>query len=157
MALPPKLSFSEVLPDLRTWNQDKGVDSESPEDWLSLYGSIPQAILYSAIFWPTFVEYQGCLLWKDFRPESFEDWMGSTGGNKTAVESVMNHRHITDFFLNAEEQPTPEQIAYLGHVLRDIWYLKLTHDFPHLDIQVEFYWKDVEFDEDAQLFVYCCR
>lgn len=119
MTLPPRPSFREALPDLRKWNKDNGIDSESPEDWLSLYGSVPQTIIYSALSWPTFVEHEGCLLWEDFNPESFQEWMKSTGANKTAVKSVMNHRHIIDLFLNAEKQPSVEQIAYLGHLLRD--------------------------------------
>lgn len=154
MTLPPRKTLTEVLPDLKAWDEGEVI---GPLDWLLTFGSIPQALIYSALFWPTFVEHQGCLLWEGFTPQSFEDWMRSTEGNRTAVEGVMNHRHITDLFLNAQEQPTPEQIAYLGYLLRDIWKFKLTKDFPHLDVQVEFYWRDQEFDQDAQLLVYCRR
>jgi len=114
-------------------------------------------VAYSALFWPTFVEHRECLLWADFTPENFDHWMESTNGNQTAVELVMNHCHITDFFLNAEEQPTPQQIAYLGFLLQDIWSLKLHTDFPHLKVRVEFRWDEPDFDEDAELLVYLQR
>lgn len=154
MTLVPGQKLADILPDLKAWNDGGGI---SPEGWLSTFGSVPHALAYSAIFWPTFVKYRGCLLWEGFSPESFDNWMTRLNGDKTAAESIINHRHITDFFLNAEEEPTEEQIAYLGLLLRDIWLVKLHRDFPDLEVQVEFSWLDREANEDAQLFVYCQR
>ncbi|MPY67366.1 hypothetical protein F8S09_11815 [Deinococcus sp. SDU3-2] len=109
MTLPPTLKLAEVVPDLKSWNEGKGIE---PEDWLAMLGSVPQALMYSVLFWPTFVEHQGCLLREGFSPQLFQEWLTRTNGDRTAVELVMNHRHITDFFPNAEEHPSPEQIAY---------------------------------------------
>ena len=127
------------------------------DDWLNTFGSVPKAIAYSTLFWPEFVEYEGCLLWSEASPTSFDNWMVSLEGDKTRVELVMNHRHITDFFLNTPEQPTPEQIEYLGKLLQQIWTMKLQNDFPLSGVRVEFYWHDREADEDAQITVYCQR
>lgn len=113
--------------------------------------------MYSSLFWPEFVEFEGCLLWDDASPESFFGWMKSTGENRTAVEKVMNHVHITDFFFSAPEEPTNEQIDYFGALLKDMWSLKLRRDFPDLEVQVEFWWDDREASDTAQITVYCQR
>lgn len=80
--------------------------------------------------------------------------MTSLDGNKTCVEAVINHVHITGLFYSTEQE-SPEQIEYLGKLLQKIWTLKLQTDFPLLNVRVEFYWHDREFDEDAQVIVYC--
>lgn len=46
-------------------------------------------------------------------------FMQQTGGDKRAVEAVLNHRHVLDLFSGAE--PTREQVVYLGRLLREMW------------------------------------
>jgi hypothetical protein len=100
------------------------------------------AIAFSTLFWPRFVEFDDCVLFEDFSAESFEGFMQQTKGNREAVERVMNHRHLVDLFTTAVgdpvEEPTPEQLDYLGNVLRETWQAKLARDFPHLTITVAF-------------------
>lgn len=115
------------------------------------------ALLYSSLFWPDFVEFEGCLLWNDCPIEGFEEWMQSLKDDRTAVEKVLNHRHLTDFFLNSTTSPTPEQVEYFGHLLREMWLTKLHRDFPQLPVRVEFYWNDKEATDDAQITVYLER
>lgn len=154
MAIPSRPRLLAVLPELREWNDGKGV---SPEAWLNSFGSVPQALMYSALFCPEFVEFEGCLLWHDASPEMFVQWMTTLGGNRSAVERVMNHVHLTDLFLNAPQPPTDAQVDHLGHVLQDLWGLQLRRDFPHLDVQVAFEWDDPEASDTAQITVYCQR
>ena len=154
MTREPNPQLEALFPELREWNDGGGI---TVSDWLNTFGSIQQAIAYSTLLWPEFVEYEGCLLWSEADPSNFDDWMASLGGNKTHVEQVINHRHITDLFLNAKDEPTPEQVEYLGKLLQKIWALKLQSDFPLSGIQVEFYWHDREATDDAQITVYCQR
>lgn len=129
----------------------------APEDWLNIYGSIPNALIYSSLFWPEFVEFEGCILRHDASPDLFFEWMETLQGNRMAVEGVINHVHIKDLFLNAPEIPTDEQIDYLGHLLGDMWLLKLRRDYPHFNVQVDFRWDDPEASDTAQITVYCLR
>ncbi|WP_425146657.1 hypothetical protein [Deinococcus sp.] len=154
MAHEPNAQLAALFPELRDWNEGKGI---TVSDWMNTIGNIPAAIAYSTLFWPEFVEYESCIFWSNFSPNSFDAWMKMLNGNKTRVEAVINHRHITDFFLNAEEKPSLEQIEYLGELLRKIWTLKLQNDFPLSDVRVEFYWNDREATDDAQITVYCQR
>ena len=155
MAHEPNAQLAALFPELRDWNEGKGI---TVSDWMNTIGNIPAAIAYSTLFWPEFVEYKGCILWSDADPANFEDWLTSLNGDRTRVEIVVNHRHITDFFLNDEAgKDSPDQVEYLGNLLQKIWTLKLQNDFPLSDVRVEFYWNDREATDDAQITVYCQR
>jgi hypothetical protein len=110
------------------------------------------AISCGRLFWPDFVEHDGCILFANFNQESYEGFMKQTGGNKKAVEAVMNHEHLSDLFPNNE--PTERQVIYLGRLLKDIWQTKLKRDFPAQQISVEFYEQDCKYPEDFQITFY---
>ena len=147
-------ALNRLFPDLREWNDGNDFPADA---WVSSFGSVHDALLYSSLFWPDFTEFEGCLVWADSPPENLEQWMLTLNQDRSAVEKLVNHRHITDFFLNSPTAPTPEQVEYLGFLLQDMWRLKLQRDFPHLPIKVEFYWHDREASDDAQITVYLER
>ena len=66
----------------------------------------------------------------------YRGFMQQTGGDKRAVEAVLNHRHILDLFSGS--QPTREQVVYLGRLLQEVWAAKLARDFPDRRIVVSF-------------------
>lgn len=144
---------ARLFPDLQDWDDGRGISGET---WVELYGSLHDAVLYSSILWPAFVEHRGCLLWEAHH-DNFDDWFTSLGGDQTAVEKVMNHRHLTDFFLYSHEELTEERLDCFGALLRDMWLTKLRRDFPHLPVRVELLWQDRESFLDAQIVVYVER
>jgi len=132
------MDFQVLIPELAKWNNGKGI---SVELWINGLGNFEHAIAYGRLFWPDFVEYDGCIfLSQYFDIENYNNWMKSTKGNKTAVEKVMNHRHIVDYFPNSPKpQPTKEQMVYFGNYLKELWDCKLKRDFPERNIVVEFF------------------
>ncbi|QEL15597.1 hypothetical protein [Limnoglobus roseus] len=70
--------------------------------------------------------------------------MAGTGGNRRAVEAVLNHLHVADLFgaegpgLAARPELTAEQAVYLGRLLREMWAAKLARDFPGRRFTVTF-------------------
>ena len=64
-------------------------------------GNFQLAIAFSRLFWPEFVEHDGCVLYADFSLESYRGFFTSCKGNRAAVEGMMNHRHILDLFYHA--------------------------------------------------------
>lgn len=135
----PPTDFSKLIPELPLWNNGAGIDVES---WLGCMGNFQLAIAFSTLFWPRFVEFEDCVLFDEFSPDSFQGFMRQTRGNRAAVEHVMNHRHLLDLFSSpvgeASEKPTPEQLDYLGNILQEVWQVKLSHDFPHRKVTVVF-------------------
>jgi hypothetical protein len=101
-------------------------------------GNFELAIGFSALFWPEFVEHDGCVLFAGISEESYRGFMEACRGDRRRVEMVMNHQHILDLFTNVSGSATAEQMVYLGRVFRDIWQTKLPRDFPQRKFVVSF-------------------
>jgi hypothetical protein len=129
------VDYSLLIPELPDWNNGKGIDVDS---WLGCKGDFQLAIAFSRLFWPEFVEHEGCVLFAGFSPAAYRDFLAACKGDRAAVESVMNHQHILDLFYHAAQTATAAQIVYLGKVLKDILTVKLRADFPRRTFTVEF-------------------
>jgi hypothetical protein len=127
--------MADLVPETQDWNGGNGIDLLS---WVRCVGSIEHAIAYGELFWPDFAEHDGCVFFAGFSEESYVGFMQQTGGNRKAVEAVMNHRHILDLFCRPELQPTLEQVVYFGRLLKEMWAAKLQRDFPDKRFVVSF-------------------
>lgn len=124
----------------------------SIETWLSGIGRYDHAIGYASLFWPSFVEIEGCVLLGTEKPAAFDAFMKQANGDKRRVEAVLNHRHLCDLFSCA---PTANdaQILWLGRKLREMWASKLQRDFPEQHFVVSFQEEfDIEKDNPAITF-----
>jgi hypothetical protein len=130
------IDYSLLIPELPAWNNGKGIDVDS---WRGCSGNFQLAIAFSRLFWPEFVEHDGCVLFADFLPANYAGFMNNCKGDRAAVERVMNHQHILDLFFHAAGTATEAQVVYLGNVLKDILTVKLAHDFPARRFCVEFH------------------
>ncbi len=104
-----------VLPIFQQWKQEN--ESWIPNfniwSYLNLRGDFDLAAAFSKLFFPDFVEVDGCVLLKEqYSPEGLSRWMKSYDGNTRAVEAMMNHVHIWDRFLNS-----PRDVEYPEHGL----------------------------------------
>jgi hypothetical protein len=127
--------FNELIPEMREMR--RGGEAIDVHDWLAVRGSYELAVAFGQLFWPRFVLFEDCVFWAPGNPELFKTWIVQLGGDKPAVEAMMNHRHIIDLFPRASPA-TPQQLIYLGKLLRDIWSCKLARDFPDRTFEVVF-------------------
>ena len=128
--MPQRLSdvpLPHLVPETREWNGGRGIDLLS---WVGCVGSFEHAIAYGELFWPEFVEFDGCIFFAGFSQESYRGFMAQTGANKQAVEAVMSHRHILDFFTQKDIEPTRPQVVYLGRLLKRCGLRNLSVTFP---------------------------
>ena len=134
--MPQRLSdvpMADLVPETRDWNGGRGI---SVADWIECVGSVEHAIGYGELFWPEFVELDGCVFFAGVTEGNYKAFLEQTGGDKRAVEAVLNHRHLLDLFVDS--QPTREQVVYLGRLLREMWAAKLARDFPARRFVVRF-------------------
>jgi hypothetical protein len=124
-----------LVPEAREFDW---VDDLTPVGWLWFAGIPGQAVAYAELFWPEFVEYEGCVLLAAPDPANFREWMASTKGDRRAVEAVLNHQHVTDLFGERGAAMSREQVVHLGRRLRDMWAAKLAQDFPGRRFVVSF-------------------
>ncbi len=124
--------FNELISELSTWNGGSGI---SAEVWVGYVGNYDLAIGYSLIFWPQFVVIDGYVFRQYATKKLFDHWWFSTNGNALAVQSVINHFHLTDLhFKDAHES----QILYLGRILKQTYEAKLKLEFPDRTFMVIF-------------------
>ena len=127
--------------------------SESPAmEWLFATGTVEQALAYSELLWPDFVEHQDCILLHCVA-DSFPTWKDQLG-DLSKVEAMLNHVHISDFF---HRESSHDLMISLGHVLKDAWTMKLARDFPGRRFCIEFYDERSEDPTDYQITFYQMR
>jgi hypothetical protein len=128
-------NYLSLIPELSQWNNGAGI---SVDAWLGCKGDFQLAIAFSRMFWPEFVEHDGCVLLAGFSETVYQDFLAAFKNDRASVEAVMNHRHMLDLFYHAASTATALQLIYLGRVLRDILTVKLGHDFPGRTFAVKF-------------------
>ena len=102
---------------------------DDAEVWLANSGRYDDAARYAGLFWPAFAEFDGRVFLGASVPDTYEEWKARIGSDASAIESVLNHRHILELFMKAPE-PSREVTRQLGKVLQEMWAAKLRHDFP---------------------------
>ena len=89
------------------------------------------------MIWPEFIEHDDCVFFADgFSPGSYEQWRKQL--DKTQTEAMLNHRHITDEFINSAVKPNLDIVLYIGRYLKEVWTEKLKRDFPSRKFVVSF-------------------
>ena len=129
-----------LIPELVDWRKENG-EAFSILDWITANGDVQLAIGYTKVFWPDFIEYDGCIFFKDhFSIENYESWVQAESiKNYGQVERVINHFHILDLFsLDKQKVITYPQVKYLGGILQSIYGNKLRADFPKRKFEVFF-------------------
>lgn len=92
---------------------------------------------------PQFVEYDDCVFLADgFTKESYLSWLdfyGGIGMDKRAVESIMNHRHISELFVNSPPEPSRRLANEAGQTLEKVWRTNLRFAFPDRNFVVKYF------------------
>src|SRR4051812_23929748 len=78
--------LSELLPDLRKWNEGAGI---SPEEWISIEGRADHAVGFCSLFWPEFVQFEGYVLRAPLDIDRLRDWERA-GHTRQQIEVAMN-------------------------------------------------------------------
>lgn len=136
--MPQRLSdvdLGSLVPESLTWNNGCPID---PAVWIRATGRFDHLIAYAELLWPDFVEHDGCVLMADVEESKYEEWLQATGGDKRAVEAVINHVHTADLTGSYETPPTEDQARYLGRLLKEMWQAKLAWEFPNRRFIVTF-------------------
>ncbi|HMA35512.1 MAG TPA: hypothetical protein VKY74_13665 [Chloroflexia bacterium] len=128
-----------LLPEYQKW--------KSPEKELGIWSYVNMradydlAAAFSKLFWPDFVEIDQCvLLAEKYDPKRFKEWMQRYDNDFRAVESIVNHVHIYDLFMNSpnEEVYSLELFEYLAQVLMRCWKYALADIFPDKQFTFEY-------------------
>lgn len=125
-----------LIPGLDEWNNGQGIGVSG---FLAFIANPSHVIAYATLFWPDFIIHDDCIFLHKPNEHIYQQWLTTCKGDRTEVESVMNHLHLLDVFVNADSQPPKEALVHIGRVLSDMWQCRLRRDFPDRPIVVEFF------------------
>jgi hypothetical protein len=138
-----RLEFNEdLLQHLKERHQDSDTSGFKILDFASAFGNALYALVYSKLFWPDFIEFEGMI----FHSSRMEDDEYRTrvreallkGESRLEVERSFNSFDIpSDFFASGYATTTPEEDIWLARQLAEMWRLRLTEAFPERRFTVE--------------------
>ncbi len=122
----PRTDYANLIPELSKYRES---GPWAIDVWLANIGRYDASIGYASLFWPSFTEVDDCVLLGPGVPEEYGSWKVKNPDDPSAIESVLNHRHLRDLFPTAPK-PSRSVLLHLGSVLREMWIAKLHRDFP---------------------------
>src|SRR5215471_14946775 len=133
-AFKKEIDFDRLIPEMKNWNNGKGIDVDS---WIQCVANHKVLVGCARILWPNFIEHDGCILLGDsVDEENYQAFLKQANGDRKRVEGTMNHQHVLHLF--ATELPSRELVLFVGKLMKEIWQVKLNHDFPGRKITVFF-------------------
>jgi hypothetical protein len=111
-------------------------------DYVYDFGSPLQALMYSKLFWPEFIEIEDMVFLKD-RMEDEDDRravlkvLEQHDGNRSKTEQAFNLFEIPqDMFGKKMGETTEEEDRYLAEILVEMWQCRLQMLFPNRSFKV---------------------
>ncbi|MGH8603178.1 MAG: hypothetical protein ACREXR_10515 [Gammaproteobacteria bacterium] len=133
------------LPAIRQWGFRYG-GKTGVWDYLARQGGASLAVACSYLFWPSFVEVNGCVLLEErYEPENFREWWERLSGNIPEVESVINHVHLWDVFYPDEDELPDGTLEELARVMAKCWECALSEAYPSRAFEVRLSVEDEDY------------
>ncbi|QKX03576.1 hypothetical protein HN014_01150 [Aquimarina sp. TRL1] len=116
---------------------EKVNDDWNVEKYLNFSYDINAAIAFSKLYFPTFIEYRGCIVLESrFDEGVFEDWYKEFNGEIKQIEKMCNLYELKDLFHINSPNQSIGKIKELGKSLKISWEQNLKILFPNKDIEV---------------------
>ena len=128
----------------------KEIEILNPNNWditsyLNLKYDINAAIAFSKLYFPDFVEKDGCIILAfRYNEKIFKDWFDKFDGDIKAIESMCNSYDVMDYFHN--NRPVDLSIDYYNQIIDEFakilkrsWEINCQLLFPDKKIIVDVY------------------
>jgi len=112
-------------------------------DFVGALGSVGNALLYSRLFWPEFVEIDGMVFLKDFAddvggPDGIRKMRDDLGDGES-IEKTVNNFDVNLNFPNHPEENAEGDDLLLATQLAEMWSSRLQRLYAHRRFRVEVY------------------
>ena len=98
--------------------------------------TVPEILALTELLWPEFVEHRGCVFLKFvFDEAGVNRWFENLEGNNSAIEAVVNHVHLWDFF-SATTEEERAGLSHLADVVQAMWQTLIGQRFPGREFAV---------------------
>ena len=110
-------------------------------DLVGALGSVGNALLYSRLFWPEFIEVDGMVFLKDFAddlggPDGIRKMRSDLGGEQS-IEKSVNNFDVNLSFPNHPEENAEGDDLLLANQLAKMWSLRLQQLYTTRRFRVE--------------------
>lgn len=114
----------------------------NPLDFMHRFGSPIEALLYSKLIWPDFIEIEGMVFLKNWIEDEddarkIKAALQKNHGDKALTEKSFNSFEISFFFGSKADDANPSEYLELAKALQQSWSTKLSSLFPSLKYLVE--------------------
>ncbi|MEU4652770.1 hypothetical protein AB0G32_02270 [Streptomyces sp. NPDC023723] len=123
-------------PGIRAWVQEWGGDVDYL-DYVKSRGDMGMVVAFSRIFWPRFVEVEGCVLWDRVYEESnFAAWRESLSGDMPKIEATLNQLRVWQIVDPGDGEEEWRAQRYFAECVAKTWSAALSAEFPHRHFEV---------------------
>lgn len=124
------------LPQLSEWVTGDEADGYHIQGFMSAHVTVAEAAALADLYWPNFVEYRDCVfLGFKFDRKSVDEWYVRLQGDVRAIESVVNHVHLWDYFV-ITLQSEYEALPALAESIATMWRAAARTAFPDRELEV---------------------
>jgi hypothetical protein len=147
-----------LIDHLKEFHKKADTSNFNVLDFVAAFGSPLDALAYSKLFWPDFLEFEGMIFLKDFVEDEEDRSRIRSALSKLStpreVEQSFNQFMIPDAFFSAGlGTTTDEENIYLAERISEMWEARLARLFPNKKCVVELQLPD-QTKEGATIVVY---
>ena len=150
--------LEEELKQLLRVKYPDEVESFELMDYQWAHGTPLGALLYRELFWPTFVEIDGMVFWKEMIDANGVERVHSAyeryGQDKTLTERSFNFIEVPELFAKDPEDVSGELLDELARTLCETWKARLESTFPEKRFAVDFEPANDDTGEECGLWFY---
>lgn len=130
----------KVLSDFKDYASSSDKSRFGVWDYLNGRADFSLAAAFSKLFYPEFIVVDGCvLLAEHYDPLNFQEWKNKLNGDGKRIESIINHVHVHDLFLRANDRTSdPSIYEVIGTTMKKCWRCALSEAFPQKKFKITY-------------------
>ncbi|WP_326590782.1 hypothetical protein [Streptomyces sp. NBC_01294] len=121
---------------IKTWVDEWGGDLDYV-DYVKGNGDLALLAAFSLVFWPRFVEVQGCVLWdRVYEKSNFADWYENCSGDTRKIEMTLNRLRVWQLVESRDVEEDSQALKFAAERIARAWRAALYVEFPGRDFVV---------------------
>jgi len=106
-------------------------------DYVKSNGDMALMMAFSQIFWPRFIEVDGCVLWdRSYEKSNFTSWWDSLSGDTRKIEVTLNQLRVWQLVEFSDADEDRQALKFIAVRIAKSWRSALYVEFPGQDFDV---------------------
>lgn len=121
---------------IKSWVDDWG-GAVDYLDYVKSNGDMALMMAFSQIFWPRFIEVEGCVLWdRSYEKSNFNSWWDSLSGDSQRIEVMLNQLRVWQLVESGDTDEDWQALEFIAVRIAKSWRSALCVEFPGRDFDV---------------------